>query len=72
MYMPYLISVSLLESKAEEKSSDGSIANLSNLRDDKVYLFSGTEDTVVFQGRFSIFDNWDVRWAIKAAIKFYV
>jgi len=47
MSTPFLLNVNTLIAKADSLSSDGDIDSTDNLKDSKVYLFSGTSDTVV-------------------------
>jgi len=51
MVMPYAINVASLQAETESNSAAGTIDPISNLQNDKVYLFSGSEDTTVFPGK---------------------
>lgn len=50
MSVPISISTAALELKASQLASKGEIDSLDNLKDSKVYLYSGTKDTVVKTG----------------------
>ena len=50
MTMPYLISNTLIESEAWRYEKAGYIDDLSNINADKVYIFSGKKDSVVYNG----------------------
>jgi len=49
MSSPFMLNVNTLISKANSLSSSGDIDSTSNLADSKVYLYSGSRDTVVKQ-----------------------
>jgi len=50
MTIPSGIILSTLESKASSWASSGSIASLSNLKNHRAYIFSGTQDRTVYPG----------------------
>ena len=52
MVMPYAINVASLQAETESYASTGEIDAIENMRNDKVYLFSGTKDTTVNPGKY--------------------
>nr|XP_039269976.1 uncharacterized protein LOC120344730 [Styela clava] len=50
MTIPMGINVETLKSDAQDYVISGAVPDLSNLNNDKVYLYSGTEDTTVLKG----------------------
>lgn len=48
--MPYLIDVDILKFYADNQSDLGNIDNVQNLKDDKVWIFGGRNDTMISYG----------------------
>lgn len=52
MYEPYFINVDSLTRYTETTAASGLIDDVSGIQGDKVYIYDGTMDTVVFPGKY--------------------